>query len=197
MSGPLAGQVVALIGAGSDRDRAIAVACAESGADLALATTEPAREFAVASIANEVWAIGSEQLTAVLNAGDATAVMAFAEQVWDRFGHCDALVAAHDAPSTLPADEISQDEWEAVLAANLTAPFLAAQAFGRLMERSGRGTIVFLQATEPEGDAACRAARAGLVGLAAGLEAAWGSQGVRTLVLPPEARAVVDGLAGG
>ena len=135
--------MVALMGAGSDLDRALAIACAEAGADLALATTRKTQdeEFAVNSIANEAWALGRGQFVSPVDAHDATEVMAFAEQVWDRYGRCDALIAAHFAEGSAPLDELSPDEWEATVAMNLTAPFIAAHAFGRLMERDGRGVI--------------------------------------------------------
>ena len=55
MSGkPLAGRVVAVIGPGDGLHRALAIACAEAGADLALATGDRSQEqeFAVNSIAS-------------------------------------------------------------------------------------------------------------------------------------------------
>jgi NAD(P)-dependent dehydrogenase (short-subunit alcohol dehydrogenase family) len=57
---PLAGKVVAIVGTGSDLDRAIAVACAEAGADVALGTERATREqdYRMNSVANEIWAIG-------------------------------------------------------------------------------------------------------------------------------------------
>jgi hypothetical protein len=66
----LEGRVVALICRGSEEDRAIAVALAEAGANLALGTVTRAQEeeFSTASIANEVWAIGREQFNRVLTA---------------------------------------------------------------------------------------------------------------------------------
>ena len=77
------GRVVALIGRGGPLDRALAVALAEGGADLALATCErlPQQEFAVASIANEVWAIGREQFSQVIDAGHEVEVAEFAQDV--------------------------------------------------------------------------------------------------------------------
>lgn len=179
MSGELAGKVVALVCTGSESDRAIAVACAEAGADIAFGTAAPENEFAVASIANEVWAIGREQSTTVLDSTDGVAVTAFADEVWDRFGRCDALIAAHDLPSNAPADELSQDEWEVVIAANLTAPFLAAHAFGRLMGRAGKGVIAIIAGSETSGDAAYHAAKFGLVAVAESLNDEWGVRGVR------------------
>ena len=74
----------------------IAVALAEAGADLALGTVSVAQveEFSTASIANEVWAIGREQFNSVLDASDPAAAAAFAAEVCDRLGRCDAVVIA-------------------------------------------------------------------------------------------------------
>ena len=180
----LAGRVVALMGTGSETDRAIVVACAEAGADLALATTSRKQdeEFAMNSIANEAWVLGREQFVTVLDALDDAAVIAFAEQTWDRYGRCDALVTAHHAPSSVDLDEMAPHEFEEVVRANLTAPFLAAQAFGRLMERAGRGHILFVSNESIEGDAAYATAIGGLHHLAEAVQREWGGAGVRASV---------------
>lgn len=185
MSGELAGKVVALIGQGSPLDRALAIACAEAGADLALGTVEHTQEqeFAMNSIANEAWSVGREQFVTVMDAADGTAVQSLAEQTWDRYGRCDVVVAAHHGPSQAPLDELSQDEWEAALRVNLTGPFLAAHAFGRLMERSDRGLVVLVAPTVADADAAYLAARAGLEVVASAVNGWWGEAGVRALVM--------------
>jgi 2-deoxy-D-gluconate 3-dehydrogenase len=42
-----------------------------------------------------------------------------------------------------PAEEAPAEDWNTVLALNLTAPFLLAQAFARpLLEAGGRGSII-------------------------------------------------------
>ena len=96
MSELLAGRVVALIGAGSARDRAIAVALAEAGANIAIATEQPIQEqeFATASIANEVWAIGREQFSAVIDASDDAQMAGFLAEVRTRLGRLDAIVGS-------------------------------------------------------------------------------------------------------
>lgn len=185
MSEHLAGTVVALIGEGSALDRAIAMACAEAGANLALATVEAtqAQEFAMNSIANEAWAVGRDQFVTVMDGADGSAVQSFAEQTWDRYGRCDMLVAAHHAPSLAPLDELSQDEWEATLRVNLTGPFLAAHAFGRLMERSGRGLVILVSQDVEGSDAGYRAARAGLPEVVTAINQTWHTRGVSARVL--------------
>ncbi len=83
------------MGTGSARDRAIAVTLAEAGADIAVATEDAlaAQEFATASIANEVWAIGREQFSAVLDASDGAEFAAFLREVRRRLGRLDAVVS--------------------------------------------------------------------------------------------------------
>jgi 7-alpha-hydroxysteroid dehydrogenase len=99
-------KVLALIGAGGDFDRAIAVAAAEAGADLALGTVtrDETQEFAINSIANEAWTLGREQFAVVLDSLDASAVAAFAEETWDRYGRCDVLVCRHEAIGDIELD---------------------------------------------------------------------------------------------
>jgi gluconate 5-dehydrogenase len=126
--------------------------------------------------------------------------MAFADQVADRYGRCDAIVAAHHLVSEAPLDELSPDEWAASLSINLTAPFLAAHAFGIVIDRLGEGTIVFVAPGAPGADASYRAARAGLHAVAAAINEAWGERGVHaSVVVPPDdasaGAAVVEAIA--
>ena len=180
MTDSLDGRVVALIGAGTDGDRAFVVACAEAGANIALGTIDKsqAQEFAMNSIANEIWSIGREHFVRVMDHADPTAVVAFADEIWDRLGRCDLAVLTHDVLSVAPLEELSPDEWEATIQLNLTAPFLAAQAIGRLMEREGFGRLLLLIPTDDSGDAAYRAARAGLRVAAEVMDAALRPRGV-------------------
>lgn len=94
MSEPLLGKVVAIIGRGSPLERAFAVCVAEAGASIAIATWSPEREqeFATASIANEIWAIGREQFSHILDGFSETGVAAFGAETVARLGACHALV---------------------------------------------------------------------------------------------------------
>ena len=65
--------------------------------------------------------------------------------------------------------ELGLERWEATLRVNLTAPFLAARAFARDVERNGGGSLVLISSTAGlfgEADHAdYAAAKAGLHGL--------------------------------
>ncbi len=186
MTGPLTGRVVALIGAGTEADRALVVACAEAGAGIALGTVDASQpcEFAMHSIANEIWAIGREHFVRVMESAEPTAVAAFAEEVWDSFGRCDVLLLAHARGSNVAPYELSLSEWSDSLRANLTGPFLAFQAFARLMERQQSGLILFAPADLPGSDLSVAAARGGQRALAEAAHTALWPFGVSVTFAP-------------
>ncbi len=138
------GKVVALICAGNDDDRAIAVALAEAGADLAIATLHPTQreEFATASIANEVWAIGRRQFSYVLDAREAAAVAAFAQLVVGRLGGCDELIVSPSA----------EDEGDEIAGAFTQTPGIAIPTL--ILDAPGAGgfTAAAFSARLGEGD---------------------------------------------
>lgn len=178
--GALDGKVVAVIGRGDDLHRAVAVACAEAGAAVALATVHRTRdqEYGVNSIANEVWALGNQHFVELMDADDPSAVVSFADEVLDRMKRCDVLVATHDEVTATPADVLSDDSWNESLDVNLSEPFFAAQAFGRLMAREGGGLVILTAPERDDADAAYAAAKAGLRAAAAKLEEAWHGRNV-------------------
>lgn len=181
MSEPLKGQIAAVIGCGRDVERAIAVGLAEAGAGIALATVDRSQEqdFGTNSIANEIWSIGREHFVRVMDALDPTEVTAFADEVWDRLGRCDLLVVNYDLVTTAPLLELSADEWEHDLRFNLTGPFLAAQAFGRLMARQGSGRIALVSWQREGADAAYVVAQAAKTAVVEQLGRELGKAGVR------------------
>ena len=94
MSNPLGNSVAALIAHGTDSDRAIAVALAEAGADVAIATEWPeqSQEFATASIANEIWAIGRKSSVVKIEGSDASSFGSAVAGVMQELGRADLVV---------------------------------------------------------------------------------------------------------
>lgn len=184
----LQNMVVALVCRGSEADRAIAVALAEAGADLALGTITPVQveEFSTASIANEIWAIGREQFNSVLDSADPSAAAAFAAEVIDRLGRCDAVVIAPGPVPSVDFDELSRDEWDVIASSGLTAPLISAQAFSRVIERGGGGAIVLVVDAAPHGDVAGTILNEGLRAMAANMGIAWRDRKMRALVVSRE-----------
>lgn len=159
------------------------MALAEAGADIAIGTLQISQEFAVASIANEVWAVGRQQFSTVLDAEDAVALAAFAAETVDRLGRCDLLLVSPSPPLlTAPPEEISAEEWAAALRQGLTVPFLAFHAFQPVIERDGGGLLLLLHG---QGNGLVAAVtRAACAALAAWLDQAWSGRGLRVNILP-------------
>ncbi len=184
----LSGRVVAMVCRGSEDDRAIAVALAEAGADVALGTISKAQreEFATASIANEVWALGREQFNVVLDAADPADAASFAQQVCDRLQRCDAVIIAAGPTPGVDFDELSRDEWEPMATQGLTAPLISAQAFSRVLERGGGGVVVFVDDGAAHTDVAGAVISEAVRALAAHLGMVWHERSLRALVLSRE-----------
>jgi 3-oxoacyl-[acyl-carrier protein] reductase len=101
------------------------------------------------------------------------------------YGTIDVLVNNAGRPSVAPAEDLDLDAWRAVIDLNLTAPFLCAQAAGRIMLAKGKGVIVnigsiFSRLGMP-GRVAYAASKHGLDGLTSTLGAEWGPRGVRVV----------------
>jgi len=89
-------------------------------------------------------AIGRPDVTLALtcDVADATGVTRAIALVADRYGRLDALVNNAGIAVFKPILEVTSEDWQRVLAVNLTGPFLCAQAAAPLMRDSGGGAIV-------------------------------------------------------
>ncbi len=101
------------------------------------------------------------------------------------YGTVDILVNNAGMPSVVPAEELRLEDWRAVLDLNLTAPFLCAQAAGRIMLAKGKGVIVNVGSVFSRlgmrGRLAYSVSKHGLDGLTATLGVEWGPRGVRVV----------------
>ena len=182
----LAGQVIAAIGGGDAHHRAVALAAAEAGASVALATFNviPAQEFSVNSVANEIWAIGRDHFADVIEASDPEQMGAFAQKAWRELGRCDAIVVVSSLPTPSPDSPVEEKR---AFAGRHRTPLLAAQAFGQFMREQGGGAVVFVA---PERDPADAKA------LNAALAAHLGAGGPRITVVGRDAPAPEEAAAG-
>ena len=101
------------------------------------------------------------------------------------YGTVDILVNNAGMPSVAAAENLRLEDWRAVLDLNLTAPFLCAQAAGRIMLAKGKGVIVNVGSVYSRlgmrGRVAYSVSKHGLDGLTATLGVEWGARGVRVV----------------
>jgi len=139
----LAGRVIAITGAASGIGRAVAIACAERGATLALADLSPE----VAQLAKELEAAGlppSRMLVRKLDVTSRPDVIAWASEIEREFGGTDVVVNSAGVALHCPLDETTLEDFEWLMATNFWGTVHGTQAFLPEFERRGRGHIINL-----------------------------------------------------
>ena len=183
----LAGKRAAVTGASGDIGRAIAVALATAGADVALLARRRERLEALAA---ELHAMGRRAAAVPVDVTDAEAVTAAAALSAEQLGPIDILVNnAGGARFLAPALDIAEGGWSKTVALNLTAPFLCAQAFGGPMTERGSGSIVNIGSVAGlrhlAGMSAYSSAKGGLFAQTRALAREWAPHGVRVNAVAP------------
>ena len=181
----LSGKVALVTGASRGIGRAIASRLAEQGATVvAAARGENARACAA-----EITALGRRAEAISLDVTDAAAVEAAPAGVIARHGRLDILVSNAGITRDQLLMRMKRDDWDAVLATNLTATFLLAQAAMRPMLKQRGGRIVAVSSVVGQmgnaGQANYAASKAGLIGFAKALAREVASRGITVNVVAP------------
>jgi NAD(P)-dependent dehydrogenase (short-subunit alcohol dehydrogenase family) len=131
-------KVAMVTGAGSGIGRASALALLQAGYQVVLAGR---RADALAETVTLAGALGANALAVPTDATDPVQVKALFEATREKFGRLDVLFnnAGTGAPA-IPMDELTFEQWKAVVDINLTAVFLCTQqAFKLMKSQSPRG----------------------------------------------------------
>jgi NAD(P)-dependent dehydrogenase (short-subunit alcohol dehydrogenase family) len=177
----LAGRVCVVTGGGSGIGRATAMALAGDGASVAVLDRDEAGANETARLLSEA---GGNSLALTCDVSDRTSVESASAAVRDRFG--DAQILVNNAGMIRPGalESLSLDDWNAVLAVNLTGYFICAQVFGRAMRVRGEGALVHVSsvaATEATAfSGAYSVSKAGVTMLSRLLAVEWGPAGIRS-----------------
>ncbi len=124
--------------------------------------------------------VGSRAIGARVDIADRQSVDALVKRCVDELGGLDVLVNLAGIDIEAPAEELSEDDWEALIGINLSGAFWLSQAAGRVMIDARRGgRIVHYSTTRSvaggrKGFAGYAASKAGLNGLIRQLATEWG-----------------------
>jgi NAD(P)-dependent dehydrogenase (short-subunit alcohol dehydrogenase family) len=133
-------KIAIVTGAGSGIGRAVALALQSAGYSVALAGRRAAELERTAELAKPS---GSKMLPVPADVSKPDAVRALFANVMDTFGRLDVLFnnAGANAPG-IPMEDLTYEQWSAVVGVNLTGAFLCAQEAIRIMKaqnpRGGR-----------------------------------------------------------
>ena len=163
----LYGKCAVITGGSRGIGRAIALGLAEAGADVLVTYREQAAEAELVVKAIEA---KSRRAQAVrMDVTDRAEVESTARMAAE-FGAVSILVNNAGINKPTDFDRIDDADWDAILAANLKGPFLAAQSFLPLLKKSGGGAMVHIGSVSGQyggpRTAHYAASKAGLISLA-------------------------------
>jgi NAD(P)-dependent dehydrogenase (short-subunit alcohol dehydrogenase family) len=183
---PLAGRVALVTGAGRGLGAAAAAALATAGAAVACGGRTVA---AVEATAERIQERGGRARAFALDVTRADQTAAIVAEVERALGAVDILV--NNAGITLEKKtvEVTDDDWERVLATNLTSMFRLARAVAPGMQARGRGKIINVGSMYgvigvPRYAAYC-ASKAGVDGLTRSLAVEWARYGIQVNCVAP------------
>ncbi len=135
----LTGQVALVTGAARGLGRAISLALAQAGADVALGLRDVNTG---GDLGREIEGMGRRVLTLQMDMTRLDEVFRAVDEAGAHFGRLDILVNnAGLAPGNL-AEHVREEDFDLTLNVNLKATFFASQAAGRVMIRQKRGCII-------------------------------------------------------
>ena len=183
--GELTGRVAIVTGASRGIGRAIALRLAAAGARVVAG----ARADHAQPVAREIEAVGGAAVAVTLDVTEAESIAAMTRTALDRFERIDVLVNNAGIVRDKLLLRMKPEEWDAVIATNLTAAFACCRAVLRPMVKQRSGRIVNVGSvvgrTGNPGQANYAASKAGLEGFTRSLALEVAARGITANVVAP------------
>lgn len=182
----LDGEVALVTGAARGLGRAISLALADAGADVALGLRVPGTAD---DLVGEIEAMGRHAMAVPMDVTDLDAIDAAVAAVVAHFGRLDILVNNAGLGPANPAEAVNEADFDLTMDVNVKGTFFTSQAAGRVMIRQGRGRIVNLSSQAgfvalPTEAVYC-ASKAAVSHLTKCLAVEWGQFGVTVNAVAP------------
>jgi 2-dehydro-3-deoxy-D-gluconate 5-dehydrogenase len=165
---------------------AMAAALAQAGANIACNGRDPNP----GSASREIQAFGRKTIYFAGDLADSKVCAALIDRTVAELGSIDILVNNAGIIRRAPAEEFSDEDWEAVIGVNLTAAFRLSQLAGRQMLKQGKGGKIVNIASilSFQGGirvAAYAAAKGGIAQLTKALSNEWAARGINVNAIAP------------
>ena len=181
----LSGKVAIVTGASRGIGRTVATMLASRGARVVAA----ARGDNAASTVAEIQAAGKQAEVASLEVTDTGSIDAMIAAVLERHGRIDILVNNAGITRDQLMLRMKRDDWDQVIATNLTSAFVCSQAVLKPMLKQRSGRIVNISSvvgqTGNAGQANYAASKAGLIGFSKALARELASRSITVNVVAP------------
>ena len=183
----LEGKVALVTGGSRGIGRATALAFAEAGADVVVASRKlPDLEL----VAEEIRGLGGKAVAVAAHVGRTDQIQNLVETVVSQFGRIDVLVNnAGTNVIWMPALEIEERAWDSIMNLNLKGLFFVSQAVARVMKEHGGGSIINVASVdglrpEPNSTVYC-ISKAGVIMGTRTMALEWAEHGIRVNCVAP------------
>lgn len=182
------GSAIVITGASGALAQAVAVALGSLGARLLLVSGSP---DGGESVAAEVRAAGGEAAVFVRRPDSLADTEAIIEAAVAAYGRADSVLVASGYNKPAPIEDMPPEDWQAIMDANVRAPWLMAKSFGRhVAGRGGRGKMVLISSVRgrhgsPAGYTAYSTSKGATDALTKTLATEWGPRGINVNAIAP------------
>jgi len=135
----LEGKAALITGGSRGMGEATAIAFARAGADVAVTSRNLSD---LEKVADKVKALGRRSLAVATHVGRIEQLSGLVEKVVAEFGKVDILVNNAGTNFYMPAIDMTEKGWDAVMNLNLKGLFFLSQAAARVMRKHGGGKII-------------------------------------------------------
>ena len=187
MSPPLASRTALVTGASRGIGKAIALALAQAGANVAVNYRE--RKAEAEDTVKAIQALGRRAAALQADVSNAKAVAGLIRETETRLGPIDILVNNAGIAVRRGLEDLSEEDFDRTIAVNLKSAFLCTQAVFAGMRQRGWGRIINISSGAARGaglvGAHYNASKAGMEGLTRGYAARLAKEGVTVNAVSP------------